>query len=149
MKRLLSALLCIVMLLTVLPIRGQAFEQTDIQWLDDGSRIETVIREVPVRASNARVYSKESNCYDEDGNLDWTITLNATFTYDGVTAKAPSASVSVTIHDSDWEVVSKYASTSGAVAKADVTLSRSALGVVVEKPSYTVTLSCTPDGNIY
>ena len=109
--------------------------------------IVTEIFDIATRAaqSQQRILRKK---YDESGNHDWKITLTATFTYDGVTARCTATDLDVTIYDSSWYQISAYHNRSLAQGYADVQLGRKVLGVTVEQPTYYLTLTCTPDGNI-
>ena len=100
------------------------------------------------RAAKVKAKDITKSKYDDDGNLQWRILFTATFTYDGVTARCTSTDLDVTIYDSSWYQISAYHNRSLAQGYADVQLGRKVLGVTVEKPTYHLTLTCTPDGNI-
>lgn len=149
MRRVIALLLSIIFLISFGMVPAQAEQVSScIEWLEDGSCIETVLYVMESRASGTKTARKVSTLKDGAGNVDVEMTLTATFTYDGTTAKATSAEVSVTIYDSAWSLISKYTVRSSNNATATVNLSRSALGVVMETPTITIKLTCDPDGNV-
>lgn len=127
---------------------GVSAEQTDVTYLEDGSYIVSELLIYDTRATSQRTATAIRRNYDDDGTLNWVITLTATFTYDGVTARCTHTDLDVTIYDSSWYQISAYHNRGAAQGYANVQLGRKVLGVTVEKPSYYLSLNCTPDGNI-
>lgn len=149
MKKVLALMLSFLLLVPVIafPVNAEA-SSTTVEWLEDGSRIETTIVVQDSRAAGTKTASKIQRRIDNSGNVDVEMTLTATFTYDGTTAKATSASVSATIYDSSWSVDYKYTTRASNTATATVKLSLTTLGIVVSEATHTITLTCTPDGTI-
>lgn len=127
---------------------GVSAEPNDVTYMDDGSYIASELLIYDTRATNQRTATAIRRNYDDDGTLNWVITLTATFTYDGVTARCTATDLDVTIYDSSWYQISAYHNRSAAQGYATVQLGRRHLGVTVEQPTYHLTLTCTPDGNI-
>ena len=150
MKKILSFLvaLCIVFSLGFSAVHANAQEPVDIIYLEDGSYIITELQVIETRATNVKSSTHTKNCYNTDGSLAWEIKLTATFTYDGVTARCTATDLDVTIYDSSWYKISAYHSREAAQGYANVQLGHKLLGVTVEKPTYYLSLNCTPDGNI-
>lgn len=149
MRRAIALLLSIILLIPLGMVSAQAEQvSSSVEWLEDGSSIETVLYVMDSRASGTKTAKKVTTLKDGAGNVDVEMTLTATFTYDGTTATATSSSVSVTIYDSNWSVDYKYTVRSGNTATATVKLIRTVLGVVVEEPTYAITLTCSPDGTL-
>ena len=150
MKRVIVLMTVLCLLLSVFPFGAYAESEDDelVEYLPDGGYIVTEIFDIDTRAAQSATKSFAKTKYDENGNLDWRITLTATFTYDGVTARCTATDLDVTIYDSSWYKISAYHNRGGANGYANVQLGRKHLGVTVEKPTYYLSLNCTPDGNI-
>ena len=150
MKRVIVLMTVLCLLLSVFPFGAYAESEDDelVEYLPDGGYIVTEIFDIDTRAAQSATKSFAKTKYDENGNLDWKITLTATFTYDGVTARCTATDLDVTIYDSSWYKISAYHSREAAQGYANVQLGRKYLGVTVEKPTYYLSLNCTPDGNI-
>lgn len=149
-KRYISVLLVLILLFAVLPVRVEAVQvvETEIEYLPDGGYIETVLLESAVRASGTKTGTKTKRYVDSDGNEEWVIQLQGTFSYNGTSATCTSAICNVTVSANNWYVVSKSASKSGAKASADVTMGMKVLGITVSKSSYQLTLTCDKNGNL-
>lgn len=138
------------MLLVMLPVRAEAAQivETEIEYLPDGGYIETVVTESVSRASGTKTGTKVKRQVDADGNEQWAIQLQGTFSYNGTSASCTNAVCNVSVSASNWYVVSKAAGKSGAVATADVTMGRKVLGITVAKNQYALTLTCDKNGNL-
>ena len=147
MRKVIVSLVLVSLLIGLcsLPVTAEPY---NVVYFDDGSYIITEQYIVDTRAANQQIATSVKKFIDESGNLDWKITLTATFTYDGVTARCTATDLDVTIYDSSWYQISAYHNRSLAQGYADVQLGRRHLGVTVEQPTYHLTLTCTPDGNI-
>ena len=143
-------MLLVVLLLTLIPVRAEAAQTVDsqIEYLPDGGYIETVITESVSRASGTKTGSKLQRRVDSDGNEEWAIRLQGTFSYNGTAAACTNAVCTVTVSADNWYVVSKSAGKSGATASAEVTMGRKVLGITVSKPEYSLTLTCDKNGNL-
>lgn len=115
----------------------------------DGWHIVVTITEIATRATQQKTASKEFKYIkDSDGTVLWTITLTGTFTYTGTSSSCTNAAYSVTSYSSSWYEVSGSASKSGNTASCTVTMGRKFLGITVEKPNFTLTLTCDKNGNL-
>lgn len=85
--------------------------------------------------------------YNSDGISKWNAVLTGSFSYNGSSATCSSSSVDVTIFDSDWYVISKYASNSGNTATASVTVGRRYDGSTIKVP-VSLSLKCDANGNL-
>ena len=85
--------------------------------------------------------------YNSDGISKWNAVLTGSFSYNGSSATCSSSSVDVTIFDSDWYVISKYASKSGNTATASVTVGRRYDGSTIKVP-VSLSLKCDKNGNL-
>ena len=150
MKRAFTLMTVLCLLLCALPFGAYAESEKNlsVEYLSDGGYIVTEITESMTRAAQVKAKDITKSKYDDNGNLQWRILFTATFTYDGVTARCTATDLDVTIHDSSWYKISAYHSREAAQGYANVQLGHKLLGVTVEKPTYYLSLNCTPDGNI-
>ena len=150
MKRVAVVMMALCLLVCSIPFAAYAMpeENVVIEYLADGGYIVTRVADSMTRIANTKSRELTKAKYDDGGNLDWQIVFTATFTYDGVTARCTSTDLDVTIYDSSWYQISAYHNRGAAQGYANVQLGRKVLGVTVEKPSYYLSLNCTPDGNI-
>lgn len=149
MKRVLSIFLTLTIAICVFPMYANATGKEDnIVCFDDGSYLTVEIITNGLRASGTVTGNKINTYYDSEGNAKWQAVLTGSFSYTGSSATCTSASVDVTIYDSNWYVVSKSASKSGNTASASVTMGRKVAGVTLSKVHADLTLSCDANGNL-
>lgn len=149
MKRVICILLLVLMVVSILPVGAFAAEtEESITYFSDGSYL---IRSIDCgfgversKKSGSSVYSY----YGNNGDLEWTATLSATFTYDGSSATCTSSSCSVSISNSAWHLVSKSADKSGNTATGTVSMERKMLGITTGSKTINLSLSCDADGNL-
>lgn len=114
-----------------------------IENMGDGSYyIETISIPAAQTYANTKKGTKTAQ-YISSGTTVYALSVTGTFTYDGTTADATSASYSITTYVEDATVKSCNAYTSGASAVA--TGSVSYKGFTLQK---TVTLTCDKNGNL-
>lgn len=82
-----------------------------------------------------------------NGEVLWTVTLVATFFYDGTTSYCKTSDVYVEVK-SGWKKNSATTSKTGRVARCDFSLARYVGGVPMEAVNKYMTLTCLPDGTI-
>lgn len=128
-------------------ISGEIVREEIITCVDGGTLTITVF-ESPTRSSNTKSGSSVYIRRDSDGTEQWRCVLNATFTYDGTTSKATSASATFTPANSNWYKDTLYTYRAGNTAYADLTVGQKFLGITVDTFRYTFTLSCDKDGNL-
>lgn len=149
MKRFISLILLVPLLLCAIPVRGKAVEnQVQTFYFEDGSYATVEVINGGARASGSKSGSKAYTYYDSTGKTLWKATLTGSFTYNGSSATCTSSSVDVTIYDSTWHTASKSANKSGNTASASVTMEKSRLGITVTTKSASISLSCDKNGNL-
>lgn len=149
MKRVLPIFLVLTIAIFVFPMYANAAEkENNVVYFDDGSYMTAEAITNRMRASGSVTGNKIKTYYDSEGNAKWKAVLTGSFTYTGSSATCTSASIDVTIYDSNWYVVSKSASKSGNTASASVTMGKKVAGVTVSKVSANLTLSCDANGNL-
>ena len=150
-KRLLSIALVMILLLGLFPMSAFAaneIEDTEIIVFEDGSYLEISIVTSSARVANTVSGAKKYTYRDSNGNVDWEAKLNATFAYSGAWYTCTTASCSLTISDSQWYEISKSTARGTNNAYAYLTMGRKVLGVTIERPEYTIQLTCDSNGNL-
>lgn len=140
---------CLILAAIVWPAQVLA-AQDEVVYYEDGSYAVVVMEEenTVTRATNRKTGSKAYKYYTADDELVWTVTLNATFSYNGSSATCTSVnSLNVTIYDDSWRTYSKSSTKSGNTATGYVTMRYSGLLGSRDIPA-TVTLSCDKNGNL-
>lgn len=154
MKRVLSFVLAILILVlstSLCALPAEAAETEDIIYFDDGSYavITMEIENSLARTTNSISGSKSYHYYSSSGILAWVLNIQATFSYDGTNrAQCKDAKATVTVYNSNYTVVTKYATFSGNTATATATIKRTTLGVTASEKDYSVTVTCDKDGNL-
>ena len=153
MKRIVSILLCVLLVGSNLTLPAKATENTDtseqimvsqtIEYVgNDSYYIETIY--VPsVQPYGYTKTGTKTAAYVVAGTTIYSVSVTGTFYFDGSTSNATSASGSIATYVENAKIKSCDAHTSGnsAVATGSVVY----LGFTLQK---TVTLSCDKDGNL-
>lgn len=150
-KRVISVLLVLISLVGILPLgvyAVDAVEPANVIWLEDGSYIEIITEKASARVANTVSGSKTYTCHGSNGSVLWIAKLSATFAYSGGWYTCTTANCTVTIENSQWYVVSNSTIRSSNNAYAYLTMGRRVLGVTVERPEYTIKLTCDINGNL-
>ncbi len=92
--------------------------------------------------------TKYARYYDKNGNLLWTVFLEAEFSYNGKTSLCKNAKAYYETYDNDWEIISSESSADGNTATADFSVQQTKLGVKLKTVNKTLTLTCDKDGSI-
>lgn len=150
MKRIVSFCLCVILLVTLLavpasanPNSGMILVSETIECIDEDTYfIERIYVPAVSSHSNEKAGTKTAERIYK-GITIFTVSLTGHFTYDGISAMAKSASVTVSASVSGASLLSKSAYTNGASAIG--TCSISYLGSTLNK---TVTLTCDANGNL-
>lgn len=151
MKRLFSVVIVLAFLIGLLPCNALAVNQVDhveIIQLEDGGYVEISVGTSPARAANTVSGYKTYTYYDSNHEKSWEAKLTATFAYSGGWYTCTTANCNVTIYDNQWYVVSNTTTRSSNNAVTNLTMGRKYLGVTVERPQYTIKLTCDSNGNL-
>lgn len=147
MRRFLSVILSVVLLL---PVTGTAFASenitAEIVYLEDGSYLVIETAQIMTRAANTTSGFTRITYNDTDDVTRWRAILTGTFTYDGTTATCTDSSVTTYVYASNWYEVSKTAGKRGNTATGSVTMGRTVLGFTVAQETYSMSLTCSPNG---
>ena len=150
MKRVVSLCLSVILLVTLLavpasahPNSGMILVNETVEYIDkDTYFVERIYIPGICAYSNGRTATKTVEGIYR-GTTVFFISLTGHFTYDGISAVATSASVTVSASVSGASLLSKSAYTSGASAIGTCAISY--LGATLNK---TVTLTCDANGNL-
>lgn len=148
MKRFFSFLLSIILLLSfsITVSAAESTETSEIIYFDDGSYMVIDTVQFFSRSYDTTSGFKRFVYTDTSGETRWRAILTGTFTYDGTTATCTDSSVTTYVYASNWYEVSKSAGKSGATATGSVTMGRTALGITVAQETYSMSLTCSPNG---
>lgn len=152
MKRGIAFVCCAVLLCGIsAPIASaampEAIQTTSIEYLGNGITVETTttVYQSLLRSSTKRA-TKEST-YKNGSTTIATVTLDATFGYDGSSAWVVSASASHWVA-SGWTYESQSISTSGATARVTATLKKWLGPITTDSVPVDDKLTCSLNGTI-
>lgn len=126
----------------------------EIEQLEDGYYMETIIEGEPDLTPGCSTFAttksitrtKTVNMKNSSGTVLWYVSIRATFSYDGTTAKCTSCTPSAAAPAQTWSIKSlsssKYGSAAAAVAVATHKNSTGKSQDMTE----TVTIKCSPTG---
>ncbi|RGE97407.1 hypothetical protein DW660_00165 [Coprobacillus sp. AM23-9LB] len=119
---------------------------SQIEYLEDGSYIETTIFVSNDYARSQKTASKIARYNSSTGVQKWYVTVTGTFSYGNGSAKCISSSVKSGVYNNKWAISSKSASKSGATAIASATAKHSYDNTAYETKKLTVRLTCSSTG---
>lgn len=152
MRKLISLLSVILMIAVLCPNTALANDEmvTDsyVEYFDDGSYMVTELSENTITTFAAQTASsyKVSHFYNSNNVKEWTVRLDATFSYTGSSATCTSAKTSYTIYNDAWKVTSAVPSKSGNKATGTFTVKKYVLGIPVKTVNKTLTITCSNTG---
>lgn len=152
MKKRIARLFALLMILALLPVQAlAAADDSKVVYYSDGSYSVTTIETDAcsmARAASTKSGTVKREHFSSAGDLQWKVTLKATFSYNGSTSSCTSVdNVGVNIYNNDWSMISKSSSKSGNTATANVTMGLAQL-IGTSKVPVTLTLSCDKNGNL-
>ena len=151
MKKIISVLTLLTILITAfcLPINASADTITSIEYLDNGDYIETVIEDTGISPLASTTVNKTKTSYykNSSGTVLWSVSITATFTYNGTTSSCTSCYHSTTAPSSSWTIKSASHRKAGNTATATATATYTG---ATGSQDYTrsVTIQCSKDGVI-
>lgn len=151
MRKLICVSVVFILVMSMLPygvFAASESKNTEIIWYDDGSYMEISVKESVTRVANTVSGSKTYTYYGANGGVEWKAVLSATFAYSGSWYTCTTASCNVTISESQWYVISNSTTRSSNNAITNLTMGRKLLGVTIDKPQYTIKLTCDSNGNL-
>ena len=151
MNRILKISTILLLIITVLPFNilaaAQFEESVNTYYFDDGSYMTVTIYQSITRSSSVRG-TKVFNYYGNDGIEEWRAELIGIFTYNGTTSTCTSCVCNVTITDTAWSYTQKHCYVNGGTALCDLTMVRKWLGITTRTEEMTLSLTCSPTGQL-
>lgn len=150
MKKFLSLVLLLSVFVCAFGVPVSAIEVNDklvsrsVEYLENGDYFVTELYQPVIQPFTGTNGYKTSTYTTAYGSRVFSVTVYGTFTYNGTSSSATSATASVDIYDSSASFVSKNAYTSGISAIATGTARY--LGNNITR---SVSLSCDKNGNLY
>lgn len=150
MKKIVSVLLSLIMVLSIAPtVFATQESSTYTEYLDDGSYLViTIETERLSRATNTITGKKTATYKDNNDETLWTATLKGTFSYTGSSATCTASSITYSITDDAWKITSATASKSGNKAIGNVTAKKYVLGISLKTVEKEITLTCSASGTL-
>ena len=146
MKRILSLVLCICLLVScfAISVNAEGTSSSSIEYLADGSYFVTEMSETNSLTRTAKTGTKISTYYTSDNMKVYAVELTGYFNYTyGSSATATNQSVSVVLYADEASFISKSSRRSGATVYGSGTISY--LGYTRAK---SLTLTCDVYGNL-
>lgn len=155
MKKIISmGLVVVFIMLTICALPANAAEKemsqqiVSIEELGNGYYIETVIEDVPtIYATNTITKTKTAYVKHDDNTVLCSLSITATFKYDGSTSSCTSCSHSSTAPGSTWSVKNASSSRSGNSATATATAVHD-FGIYTAEYPMSVKITCSANGTI-
>lgn len=134
-------------------------DSSSTELLDNGDYIETVISSelsLPDNILNistlstSKTTTKTKTTYYKNsfGSVMWSVSIKATFTYNGSTSKCTRCSHSTTAPGKSWSIKSSSSSKSGNKATAKATATHTDSDGSKNNITKSVTISCSPSGKV-
>ena len=152
---LLLTLITLVCFANSTPMETRAAEPTSktIEMLENGYYYETIIVDVEteennsLRASSNSITKKKTTQFkNSSGTVLWSVSITATFTYDGSTSKCTSCTPSAKAYASTWSIKSVTSSKSGNSATATAVATQTGLAGITYDYTKSVTIKCSATG---
>lgn len=121
----------------------------EIEILDDGSIIETIIEENSTNTKSSIKSGTKTVNYKNGSTTLWSISVKGTFSYNGTSVSCTNSTVLANSYSTYWKVTNKKSSRSGNTAIASATGKRYTAGVVVQTINREVKLSCNKNGDLF
>lgn len=150
MKKTILFLITIIMVLSIVPTAFASQESSNyIEYLDDGSYLVVSIESSQIfKTTNTKSAKKTVTHKDNSGEILWSATLKANFSYNGSSATCTSSSITYSIADDTWKLISANATKSDNKALADIVAKKYALGIPFKTIEKTITIACSANGTI-
>lgn len=111
-------------------------------------QIEVIEENIFMLATQSKKAKKTLSYKNSSGKVLWSVSVIGTFSYNGSSSKCTKSDVSLVINDTNWKESSKSGSLSGNKATAKAVVKCVSLGATISTISKTVTLSCSPKGEL-
>lgn len=125
----------------------------DTEYLEDGCYYETIISDASsdldlLSAEKTTTKTKTTSLKNSSGNTLWSLSITATFTYDGKTSKCTSCTPKGTAPATYWTISNITSKKSGSTATAEALVTHKTSSTTANKYNKSVTISCSATGKI-
>lgn len=150
MKKITAFILCCVFLCSLISVSAFATEPEDIlikrnvEFLENGDYVVSEVHECAVQPRSGKTGYASATYWNSNGAAVWKVTVTGSFTYNGTTSSATSATATVDIYNANAKFVSKNAYTSGKTATATGTVKYDLV-----QTTRSASVSCDKNGNLY
>ena len=147
MKKTLMRTITIISFLLILFSNTSIANATTLEKTDNDYYVETIITNVDsdlnfiALHSNSHTITKTKTA---NGTILWSVSITATFIYDGSTSRCISCSPNATSYSSEWKIQSVSSNKSGNSATASATANYASL----KNYTQNVTISCSKNGTV-
>lgn len=169
MKKILSVILCFILLMPTVSVFAQELPQNETEYFDDGSyitvftsdeeneaagffmRIMEFFRKLIELFTGRKTVSgtKYVNYYSSEDELLWSVKLKADFIYSKKEALCSDSVLTADIYDNDWQLLSSSNSEILNRAEADFKIRQYKLGVPLKTIERKLIITCDTDGKLY
>lgn len=158
MKKSIIAILLVFNLLILsvpIPVNAQSAgnPQTSVEYLDNGYYYETIITDdkaesyiAPFATSKSITKTKTTKYKNASGDVMWSVSIKATFSYDGTTSKCTSCTPSAKAYGTTWSIKSVTSSKSGNSATATAKAAHTSSSGASQTYTKSVTIKCSATG---
>lgn len=115
--------------------------------IENSSRIQEKIGISLFSTAKSITKSKTATMKNANGVIQWSVTIKASFTYNGLSSKCTSCSHSTTTPSNTWSIKKVSSSKSGNSATAEATATYS-FGNISKDYSKAVTIQCSKNGTV-
>ncbi len=154
-KRYFAYLLVFAIILGTIPaVKAQETSETapsDSEIASCVTTIEVISKTTPVTRANGYTQitaSKTTTNKNSKGEKLWSVTITATFQYNGTNVGCLSAKVSTIVYDNNWKVSDERVTVNGASATGYATGRLYSGSKLIQTVTKSVTISCSKDGKI-
>lgn len=145
----------LLILCTPVPVKAQSDDtvQTHIEYLDTGCYYETTITNdsteafvSPFATTKYITKTKNTKYKNASGDVMWSDSIKATFSYDGTTSKCTSCTPSATAYGTTWSIKNVTSSKSGNSATATAKAAHTSSSGASQTYTKSVTIKCSATG---
>lgn len=138
----------------ILPVQASTpTTTTTIEPLDNGYYYETTITDaeptdalVSRGSNNYTTKTKTTQLKNSSGTVLWSVSITATFYYNGTIAQCTSCTPSAKAYNSSWSIKSVTSSKSGNSSTATAVATQTSSTGATQDTTKSVTITCSPKG---
>ncbi len=148
-----TCLICSITAMSLSTKAADTFSYPIIEVLDNGYYYETIIEDdegpaivAPKATTKYITKTKTTQLKNSAGEVLWSVSIKATFSYNGTTSKCTSCTPSATAYASSWSIKRVTSNKSGNSATATAIATHTATSGNTADTTKSVTITCSPTG---